>query len=748
MKNRLAVIIGILALTLSGSTFTRAQEDGDPSANPQEVPNVQLEEPSGPPSSQPPSSQPYSQPSSSQAEPASSVARISLMHGDVSTQRGDSSDWTAVVLNQPLLTGDKVSTGVNSRTEVQLDSANVLRLGDNTLASIANLTRNEIQIQVSRGLLDYIVFKGAEAEVEIDTANVAVHPLQKDGIYRVEVNAEGETQVIVRKGEAEISTPQGSTRLEQGRMIIVRGTADQAQYKEQEAPAKDSWDSWNIDRDQAIRDADSWSHTNRNYVGSEDLDSNGRWQTVPDYGPVWAPTVAPGWAPYRAGRWVWEPGWGWTWVSYEPWGWAPYHYGRWFVYNNSWVWWPGPVVGYPAYRPIWAPAYVSFFGFGGGVGFGVGFGFGSVGWLPCGPGDRFYPWYGRYGNRFNSVAVVNVTNIHNSFGGYAPLRAAGGFSNLRMAATDQRVRMGVSSVAADRFGTGRGVPGTVSREEFNGGRMMAGNLPVVPSRASLSASNRPAPADTIHRGAQSQRFFSNSRPGAAPQSFERQAARVQQSIQRNSQFRPITADAGRGMTNVPRPGQNSAGEFRGNSLSGSQAARGSSTMESQGWRRFNSNPGQNQAGSQNSNSRYGGGASAGASAGYRSPQAGSSVRSESSVNNEGWRHFTPQSGGAMQDPRGLSRGQDGLRGPQDSPRSYSRPPLEMRQPIVTPRASQVGGPARGGYPGGGGYGGGYGGGGRVQPGGGGGASHGGGGGGSHGGGGGSSGHSGGSGHRR
>ncbi len=79
---------------------------------------------------------------------------------------------------------------------------------------------------MSRGLIDYSVFKGTEAEVEIDTANVAIHPSQKDGVYRVEVNSEGETQVIVRKGEAEISTPQGSTQVEQGQMIVVRGTAE------------------------------------------------------------------------------------------------------------------------------------------------------------------------------------------------------------------------------------------------------------------------------------------------------------------------------------------------------------------------------------------------------------------------------------------------------------------------------------------------------------------------------------------
>ncbi len=170
-------------------------------------------------------------------------------------------------------------------------------------------------------------------------------------------------------------------------MAIVRGTGDDTQYKLAEAPSNDSWDSWNNERDRLIYDAQSWGKTNRYYTGSEDLDTYGRWVTVPDYGPVWTPAVGPGWAPYRSGRWVWEPGWGWTWVSYEPWGWAPYHYGRWFVYNSSWVWWPGPAYGYPRYRPVWAPAYVSFFGFGGGVGVGVGFGFGSVGWLPIGPCD-------------------------------------------------------------------------------------------------------------------------------------------------------------------------------------------------------------------------------------------------------------------------------------------------------------------------------------------------------------------------
>ena len=42
------------------------------------------------------------------------VARISLIHGDVSMQRGDSGDTSAVTLNTPLVAGDKVFTGDRS----------------------------------------------------------------------------------------------------------------------------------------------------------------------------------------------------------------------------------------------------------------------------------------------------------------------------------------------------------------------------------------------------------------------------------------------------------------------------------------------------------------------------------------------------------------------------------------------------------------------------------------------------------
>ncbi len=442
MKRYLATLTVIL---LAGMGMTaRAQGYPPASQQPEEIP---VQYPQGP--------QPGQQPGGPQQgvqQPAQSdlaAGRISFIQGDVTTQRGDTGEWVAATINTPVVTGDKLATGSNSRVEVQFDNANILRMADSSTANIANFSPTRIQLQVGKGLVTYDVLDGSRADIEIDTPNGSIHPQMGAGIYRITVNSDSETIVDIRKGSADVSTPEGSTHVDNDQRITVEG-AENAQYQITNGLGRDEWDKWNTDRDHTITSAASWQHTNPNYVGSQDLDAYGQWQNAPDYGSVWVPTgVAPGWAPYRDGRWVFEPYYGWTWVSYEPWGWAPYHYGRWFVYGGNWAWWPGPV--YPGYRPIWAPAYVSFIGFGGGrFSVGVGFGFGNVGWLPIGPGDYFHPWYGR---GVTQVNVVNITNIHTvNAGGFAPLRVGpGGVSNLDRAFTDDHVRSGVSSMSADQF---------------------------------------------------------------------------------------------------------------------------------------------------------------------------------------------------------------------------------------------------------------------------------------------------------
>jgi len=693
-------------------------------------------------------------------QPQTAVGRISLIDGNLSTQRGDSGSWVADTVNTPVVPGDQLSTGPHSRAEVELDFANVLRLDHDTQAQIANLTQGQVQVQVAQGQADFVVIRDGGAAPEIDTPNVAIHPAGR-GTYRIEVDSPTVTRVTVREGQAQVSTPQGSTNVQQGQTITVQGS-DNPEYKIDEAPGHDAWDHWNAERDKTILSARSWEHTNPYYTGSADLDQYGQWQNVPGYGQVWEPQQGPGWAPYSDGSWVWEPDWGWTWVSSEPWGWAPYHYGRWFNYNDAWLWWPGPVgLGWGFggwYRPIWAPAYVSFFGFGWGhFGFGFGFGFGGgwgwghVGWLPVGPRDPFYPMWGR-GGRFGAVNITNVTNIHNGF--IHPLagvdRPAYG-SNLNRALSDPGVRRGITTVDGNRFGQGpvRGQTGAVTADMLRSGSMMSGRMPVAPTRASLSASSRPAAASTIARGSMSTHFAGTQAPAFNHSSFAQQSAAVRQENQRMSPSMNSSA-----ASNASR-GFGSSTNTRSSSANFGRQTAPQSGSATQGWGRF-----------------AGQGASRGTTFGNTaSPRTGSqpfNSRTPSTPQNrsngaqQSWQRFSSQpaprssftSPGRAESNFGYrSAPSPGYYTGQSRPnpgyytggsRNYgsSRPPLQMNRPMFSPRSapSYGGGYGRpsGGHSAprssGGGHSGGYGGGHSGGFGGGhasGGGSHGGGGGGHH-----------------
>jgi hypothetical protein len=678
--------------------------------------------------------------------PAPVVARISFIHGDVSTQRGDSGDWGSTSINAPVVRGDQVATGENARTEIQLDYANILRLAAHSQAKIADLTPRRIQVQVGQGYASYTMLKGSEADVEIDSPNVAVRPL-RPGRYRVQVVSDSQTDVIVREGEAEITTPQGSTRVREGEIITVRGT-DQPEYKVSSAPEKDDWDRWNSDRDHIVRDSESVGHTNRYYTGVNDLDGYGHWVYVPGYGNVWQPYQEATWAPYQTGRWVWEPYYGWTWVSYEPWGWAPYHYGRWFYYGNNWCWWPGP--RYIGYRPLWSPAFVFFVGFG----HRSGFGFGSIGWFPVGPHDPFYPWYGR---GFNRVNVVNITNINviNNFhgrGGYiAPLAVRGRqpyFSNAHLALTNPHVRGSITSVSAENFGRGghEGWRHGVEERELRESRVMTANLPVVPSRESLHAGNGNSGAPAGIQTRNSDHFFTRHAPPAARQeSFHDQMQRVQRVVgpeavgashgnsggganggQNSSAGQHSFNEKGRtesGMNNAHAPnGGSSAAGYSGNT------AQDHSRPDHSGWSKFGSSAGR--SGGDLANGR------SDSSGSPRSPSSGLNNRqindrqmsgrqvndrqindhqinsgmSQSPDRNAGQSSHTPESGGWQKFPSSADHGSSAGRGPvQGSPAidhgsgpgvsaadrvdhaaqgnsgGNSRPPLDLHRPIVTPR---------------------------------------------------------------
>src|SRR6266403_1881976 len=452
-------------------------------------------------------------------DPPGRVARLSDVEGSVSLQPAGVQEWAAATLNRPLTTGDKLWTDQNSRAELDIGAA-VIRLGATTGFSFLNLDDNTAQMQVTAGaLIVRVRHMQGNQTYEVDTPNIALS-LQQPGEYRVEVNDAGDTTLVkVSEGQAQAAGGGQSVAVGTQQMVRFTGT-DTLSVDRGSVGAPDDLDSWSAGRERQVQDSPSRQYVADDVAGTQDLDNNGRWESTPDYGYVWAPTVVvAGWAPYRFGHWVWIVPWGWTWVDDAPWGYAPFHYGRWVEWNSAWCWVPGP----RRLVPVYAPAMVAWVG---GPAGGVSVAFGAnVGWFPLAPrevyvpGYRVSPTYVRNVNITNTT-IVNNTNITNVY--------QNSVTNIHYVNNKPAA---VTAVPQNVFTSGQRVGGHAVRlppAVLAGAPVAAAPPALVPTHQSVLGPNagravaRPPPALV------SRPVVARTPPPPAPVPFERQVQAIQQ----------------------------------------------------------------------------------------------------------------------------------------------------------------------------------------------------------------------------
>ncbi len=395
------------------------------------------------------------------------VARVSYLSGSVSYARGDDpDDWQSADLNVPMTIGDRLYAGDNGRAELQGQGGFFVRLGAHADLAALNLTDDTKQWSLRLGTAAFHLRRLGENELfEVDTPNAAI-TFERAGQYRVDVDPDGNSRVVVWRGRAVVAAGGGQVPLNAGDEMAIEGI-DSPRYDVFAAGEPDGFDRWAGERERRFERARAHQYVHADIVGAAELDEYGRWQRIPQYGWVWTPAVVEaGWQPYRTGHWVWQDPWGWTWVAFEPWGWAPYHYGRWVVWSSRWYWVPVA----PSVRVVsYAPALVAFTGGGSGwsASVRVGGGGGFIGWFPLAPRDPLLPWWGRrasVGANVTRETYVNRTYVtvinHNTF-------VSGG-------------------VVATNIVRDPAVVNTVMRAP-----VMRGPLPVVPTTASLRLAVRP-----------------------------------------------------------------------------------------------------------------------------------------------------------------------------------------------------------------------------------------------------------------
>ena len=295
------------------------------------------------------------------------VARISVMEGDVQIKRLGSDEWEAAASNLPVVEGDEIATGDNSRLEIQFDSKQFARISENAYIKITNLNESGIALSLSQGSLQTSLLAFDEkAYFEVDAPQTTVAFL-KTGSYRIDAGRDEIRVTVPGEGEARIYSADSGFTLGSVRTAVLALSGDYAGEWNTHVvfAAMDKFDGWINDREEIVTERLAKANYDEYYdddiYGAEDLNANGEWIHTTDYGYVWQPYSSAissysNWSPYRYGQWRWVAPYGWTWVNDEPWGWATYHYGRWVYYRGHWAW--TPYGYYRTGRSWWSPALV------------------------------------------------------------------------------------------------------------------------------------------------------------------------------------------------------------------------------------------------------------------------------------------------------------------------------------------------------------------------------------------------------
>ncbi len=342
-----------------------------------------------------------------QADPAGRIGRISLLSGTVNLYNPESGDSFVAPLNQPLTSGDVLSTEPGSRAEIQIGSTTV-RLDAGSRLELDRIDDEQVRLYLAEGR-SIVKISSADAanDFSMETPN-GRFTARSTGIYRFDTDANSTTGTAYY----------GNLYFETSDSALDIGPGQNAQFWQDGqtrfrmlTPPNDEFTQWSAARDQRPAKNTYSRYVSPEMTGAEDLDAYGNWSETPEFGAIWYPrAVAADWAPYRNGQWAWVAPWGWTWVGREPWGFAPFHYGRWVQHRGAWGWVPGTRIA----RPVYAPAMVAWIG---SPGVSLSLSIGSrptVGWFPLAPREVYVPAYRSSVNYVRNINVTHVTRITNA----------------------------------------------------------------------------------------------------------------------------------------------------------------------------------------------------------------------------------------------------------------------------------------------------------------------------------------------
>ena len=338
---------------------------------------------------------------------------MAYFSGEVSYSRGDDpDDWQPASLNFPMTLGDRLYTASGARMELQTEGGAIYLAPETDLAAL-NLTYEVKQFSLGMGSASFRIRRIDSGEsFEVDTPNAAV-TFDRAGEYRINVDRDGNTRVIVNRGYAHVAAAGGEVPLEAGRLMAIDGI-DSPVYDVTSLPRPDSWDHWVATRSRPSLATGSRRYVSADISGVDDLDQYGRWSQIPEYGTCWSPAnVSADWQPYRAGtlglagplglELGLERVLGLGSLSLRTMGHVASRAGTGYRSGRTSA---RSVTRRRSSRSSAGPASPLSVSVGGG---------GNVGWFPLAPRDPFVPWWGSRARETNVTNVTNVTYVNRTY---------------------------------------------------------------------------------------------------------------------------------------------------------------------------------------------------------------------------------------------------------------------------------------------------------------------------------------------
>jgi len=380
-----------------------------------------------------------------QEDPPARVGRVAETVGEVRTINPEGA-WDVLVRNQPLSTGDRVTTDKTGRATLEFGST-VVRVGADSDLVVAQLDDQRIRLRFDHGQLAVRVRSEdipGELFIETDEGRWVPH---HGGEYRFDRAAHGVLGAQAFSGDMLLEAPDSSLPVKAPqRAEVWRSGARQTTHYRNVPAVKDAFGDAVLAADQAddkLASANAAAQLPPEMTGAAGLARFGTWSVAPDGLRVWTPAKLPaGWAPYTQGAWSWNSPWGWTWVDDQPWGFAPFHYGRWLTVKGRWAWTPGQ---WGAARPVYAPALVGWFG---GPALTVD-GAPAVGWVALAPNEPVFPGYAvsaRYWNALTNASVAPARRHAVAIAGRARLVPEGDVASANRAAPGALTVVGVAGL--------------------------------------------------------------------------------------------------------------------------------------------------------------------------------------------------------------------------------------------------------------------------------------------------------------